>query len=152
MVIEGGGMDLVIVDENGSKSVELHEKFEPFSFSGDLQVSNTLADGPLKDFNLMVRRDWAESTLTIDHLSMNESHTLQWASDDIVLGVVCLSESLHIETAHSTFDLQQHECIISERFGGSDESHVDGHVTLSCSAATPALAAIIRLRPRAPST
>ena len=63
MLLEGNGMTL---DVDGQGAVAL-QKLLPFSFSGDAHVTGTLADGPVKDFNLMVRHDFGTGTLRVQH-------------------------------------------------------------------------------------
>jgi environmental stress-induced protein Ves len=59
MMLEGNGMRL---DMPGLKSFDL-QPFEPFSFSGDIQVHGSLVDGAVRDFNLMVRREFGTGKL-----------------------------------------------------------------------------------------
>src|SRR5262245_28609327 len=51
MVINGTGMVLRV----GSGAPERLGPFAPFAFSGDAETSCELIDGPIQDFNLMVR-------------------------------------------------------------------------------------------------
>lgn len=60
MVIEGRGMML----EGGPQGpIDLTRQFVPRSFSGDWAVSGRLVAGPVRDFNLMARRDRFASRL-----------------------------------------------------------------------------------------
>lgn len=61
MTLSGQGM---MVDIEGCGVREL-ERLKPFSFSGDLQVNGSLVDGPVLDFNLIVRRDFGRGTLRV---------------------------------------------------------------------------------------
>ena len=61
MTLSGQGM---MLDIEGRGVSEL-EPLKPFSFSGDLRVNGTLVDGPVLDFNLMVRRDFGQGTLRV---------------------------------------------------------------------------------------
>ncbi len=70
MTLSGEGMNL---DIEGRGRFELN-LFRPFSFSGDLQVLGSLRNGPVLDFNLMVRRDFGGGTLTVE--DFNAGHRL----------------------------------------------------------------------------
>jgi uncharacterized protein len=61
MTLSGQGMTL---DIEGRGVSEL-EPLKPFSFSGDLRVNGSLVDGPVLDFNLIVRRDFGQGTLRV---------------------------------------------------------------------------------------
>jgi hypothetical protein len=61
MTLSGLGM---MLDIEGCGVFEL-EPLKPFSFSGDLRVNGSLVDGPVLDFNLMVRRDFGQGTLRV---------------------------------------------------------------------------------------
>jgi uncharacterized protein len=61
MTLAGEGMKLDI-EGRGMFSLE---PLKPFSFSGDVQVSGSLPNGPVLDFNLMVRRDFGRGTLSV---------------------------------------------------------------------------------------
>jgi hypothetical protein len=52
-VIAGAGMRL----EGGGQVVELAELHEPYAFSGETGIECTLLGGPVRDFNLMLRRE-----------------------------------------------------------------------------------------------
>jgi len=62
MLIAGGGMTLDL-GERGL--VDVGERFQPRFFSGDWEVFGRLRAGPVRDFNLMVRRDSATGTLDV---------------------------------------------------------------------------------------
>jgi hypothetical protein len=61
MTLSGQGM---MLDIEGCGVSEL-ERLKPFSFSGDLRVIGSLVDGPVLDFNLIVRRDFGQGTLCV---------------------------------------------------------------------------------------
>jgi uncharacterized protein len=61
LVLEGDGMTLE-VENHGVAALA---PFKPFSFSGDAIVSGRLNSGPVKDFNLMVRRDFGVGSLRV---------------------------------------------------------------------------------------
>ncbi len=60
-LISGGGMRLAV----GDRDVELRAPFEPYTFDGANDVHCTLIAGPVRDFNLMIRRDRARGVVTI---------------------------------------------------------------------------------------
>ncbi|MBA3776460.1 MAG: HutD family protein [Betaproteobacteria bacterium] len=53
VLLAGDGMRLTGVGE----PLEVHAPFEPVTFAGDAPVTCALTNGPVRDFNLMVRRD-----------------------------------------------------------------------------------------------
>ena len=61
MTLSGEGMKL---DIEGRGIIEL-APLKPFSFSGDALVNGSLVYGPVLDFNLMVRRDFGQGTLSV---------------------------------------------------------------------------------------
>ena len=70
MTLAGEGMRLEV---EGRGRFDL-EPFKPFSFSGDMRVSGSLLNGPVQDFNLMVRRDFGRGTLSV--LDYSAGHRL----------------------------------------------------------------------------
>src|SRR5947209_7321114 len=58
MVIEGAGMTLEVEDHG---EIDLSRPFLPMSFSGDRDVQGRLNHGPVRDFNLIVARSFAQS-------------------------------------------------------------------------------------------
>jgi environmental stress-induced protein Ves len=65
LLIEGEGMTL---DCGARGCIALTSLFVPRSFSGDWEVHGTLAAGPVRDFNLMVDRAEATSSLEVHRL------------------------------------------------------------------------------------
>jgi uncharacterized protein len=61
MTLSGQGM-MLDIEGRGVSELEL---LKPISFSGDLRVNGSLVDGPVLDFNLMVRRDFGRGTLRV---------------------------------------------------------------------------------------
>jgi uncharacterized protein len=61
MLLSGNGMKLEIA---GREAVVLRPH-QPFSFSGDADVTARLTDGPVVDFNLIVRRDFGSGQLRL---------------------------------------------------------------------------------------
>ena len=60
MLIEGAGMTL---DAGDYGSITLLEPLQSQSFSGDWPIFGRLVSGPVRDFNLMVRRDAMRGSL-----------------------------------------------------------------------------------------
>ena len=61
VVIAGAGMRLV----GSGHAVLLQALYEPYTFSGDVELDCELIEGPVRDFNLMVRRDSARGEVTV---------------------------------------------------------------------------------------
>ncbi len=61
VVLEGKGMTLD-ANENGRMTLV---PFEPRAFSGDWDIVGRLVGGAVKDFNLIVDRAWASSSLEV---------------------------------------------------------------------------------------
>lgn len=53
-LLEGRGMDLVI---EGQGDVRLNDRTPPLAFPGDVPVMARLVDGPIRDLNVMTRRE-----------------------------------------------------------------------------------------------
>lgn len=64
MLLEGQGMRLD-TEENGPIDLAL---YRPAAFSGDWAVTGKLIDGPVRDFNLMVARDFGRGSLGCQRL------------------------------------------------------------------------------------
>lgn len=73
MLIEGKGMELSI---SGESTHRIERPFEPLAFSGDAKTECCLIDGPIRDFNLMVARDYAQGDLRVIALAAGETRTL----------------------------------------------------------------------------
>jgi len=61
VLLAGGGMRL----SGEVESLELRIPFEPVTFSGDSALTCSLVAGPVRDFNLMVRRGAARGDLVV---------------------------------------------------------------------------------------
>lgn len=61
VMIAGAGMRL----EGDGHAVELRAPFEPYAFSGDDGIACTLVAGPVRDFNLMLRRGRAQGHVMV---------------------------------------------------------------------------------------
>jgi hypothetical protein len=62
MVISGKGMELKIA---GMGAKRLDRPFEPLFFPGDAKTDCTLIDGPTRDFNFMIARNFGKGTLQV---------------------------------------------------------------------------------------
>jgi uncharacterized protein len=69
MLLDGGGMTL---DCGVHGRIALAAPFEPQSFSGDWDVHGTLFAGAVRDFNVIVDRSRASSSLTVVLLAKRE--------------------------------------------------------------------------------
>lgn len=61
MTLSGDGM---VLDIGGRGKFNL-APLQPFSFSGDAKVQGALLQGPVTDFNLIVRRNFGQGTLRV---------------------------------------------------------------------------------------
>jgi environmental stress-induced protein Ves len=61
VLLDGAGMRL----ESDGHAVELRAPYEPYDFSGDVEVDCRLLAGPVRDFNLMLRRGCVRGGLTV---------------------------------------------------------------------------------------
>jgi environmental stress-induced protein Ves len=60
MAIEGSGM---VLEGGPDGPISVNPTFVPRRFSGDWPITSHLISGPVRDFNLMARRDMIESNL-----------------------------------------------------------------------------------------
>ncbi|WP_269531712.1 HutD family protein [Chitinimonas sp. BJYL2] len=81
LLLEGAGMALRF---DGSAPVRLEQTLQPIVFAGETPVDCTLLDGPLRDFNLMVARDWGRAALQIQQLTVGASLTLADGAQHLV--------------------------------------------------------------------
>jgi environmental stress-induced protein Ves len=61
VLISGGGIRL----EGPGRTLELRASFEPYAFFGEDPIHCTLLDGPVRDFNVMLRRGRARGDVTV---------------------------------------------------------------------------------------
>ncbi len=61
VMIAGAGIRL----EGEGHAVDLCVPYEPYAFSGDIGINCRLMAGPVRDFNLMVRRGRAQGTMSV---------------------------------------------------------------------------------------
>lgn len=72
MIIEGKGMELTV----DGRPQRLNELFEPFAFSGDAKTECRLTADSIRDFNLMVARNYGGGALLVRHLAAGETAPL----------------------------------------------------------------------------
>ena len=89
MVIEGNGMELTVA---GQAPRRLDRYFVPFSFPGDAATECKLIDGPIRDFNLMVKRGTLSAQTTV----------CRWP-DPVRLTVDAPIAMLHLLEGHASF-------------------------------------------------
>jgi uncharacterized protein len=61
VLLTGGGMRLT----GDGEPLELRTPFEPITFSGDRNLTCSLVAGPVRDFNLMIRRGTARGDIVV---------------------------------------------------------------------------------------
>jgi environmental stress-induced protein Ves len=61
VLLAGNGVRL----EGAGTPLDLRAPYEPVTFSGEAQLDCVLTDGPVRDFNLMVRRDAATGQIIV---------------------------------------------------------------------------------------
>ena len=62
VLLDGAGFEMTLDDR---RTHALTEPFVPFDFPGEAHVAVTLADGPTRDFNLMLRRGQARGHVAV---------------------------------------------------------------------------------------
>jgi uncharacterized protein len=74
MVIAGEGM---VLDTDEAGRLDLTQRLVPQSFAGEWSVNGTLRDGPVRDFNLMLRREACAGSLAVRRLTEREAFSAQ---------------------------------------------------------------------------
>ncbi len=69
VALEGNGVELNFDD---GESVRLDRPYASCSFAGERRLACRLLDGPVRDFNVMTRRDRCAHAVTIAHLAAGE--------------------------------------------------------------------------------
>jgi environmental stress-induced protein Ves len=121
MMLEGSGM---ILDAGSNGIIELREAFQPRRFSGDWHVMGRLLGGPVRDFNLIVRRGRTAGELNV--LSLVESLELAAPEAGILIAHVMRG---------NVADAAQGETLVA-----------DDRLTLTSASSEPALIALVRIR------
>lgn len=115
MAIEGRGMML----EGGPQGpIGLTRPFVPRTFSGDWTISSRLVSGPVRDFNLMVRRDRYESRLEMHEAA--SALRLDAASSTLLIHLFDgeLTTAGHLLAAGETLILDPGEATIARPLAG----------------------------------
>lgn len=76
MILDGAGVALTV---EGTREVVLDRRLQPFAFPGEAEIHCRLLGGVVRDFNLMVDRAVARSSLEVVHLAPGETRTLAGA-------------------------------------------------------------------------
>lgn len=86
-LLAGAGMRLT----GATHATELRAPYEPYAFSGDDATSCALVDGPVRDFNLMVRRGRARGDVVVVRAEAARIAPARWRVCHTVAGTVeCL--------------------------------------------------------------
>lgn len=91
MLIEGAGM---VLDLGGGRMERIAERFRPFEFAGEAAVECRLIDGPIRDFNLMLRR--------ASHAA--EAHVVELADEPLALATDGGSMAIHCLAGAAALD------------------------------------------------
>ena len=91
-VIEGRGLRLAV---EGTYEIDLNERSNPFAFSGDAGCVAELADGPIRDLNVMTRRGTCTAAvrriLASEEIPCRAAATILVALDTLSLGTETLA-------------------------------------------------------------
>lgn len=139
MVIAGAGMELKVADQ----PLQLLDRpYVPFEFSGDEATTCRLLGGPIRDFNLMVRRSRQRSTLDIVRLDTRSrpTHSVKHGTVTMILHCFEGSAEVRLEGPPWTMDLSTDctfiaDCCCTDR----------GVMTLRTLGERSAVLAVIRL-------
>ena len=87
VLIAGAGMLL----GTNAQAAELRAAYEPYAFSGDDEMSCSLVAGPVRDFNLMVRRGRAQGSVVVVRDAAERIAPARWRVCHVTAGAVeCL--------------------------------------------------------------
>ena len=100
-VIQGAGMVLTVDGEEQRGLLPL----QPFAFSGESQVSCTLLDGPIRDFNLIYAPERYSA-----RLQWLDGEQRFFSSAGTVL-VFSIAEALQVKVGNSDAQLGRHDCL-----------------------------------------
>ena len=93
MLVEGAGM---VLDFGGGRAERIGKRFEPFEFAGEDPVDCRLLGGPIRDFNLMVRRASHAAEVHVVELA---EEPLALATDGGSMLVHCLAGAAALDEA-----------------------------------------------------
>jgi environmental stress-induced protein Ves len=87
VLLSGAGMRL----EGAAHAALLQAPYEPYAFSGDDGIACALVDGPVRDFNLMLRRGRVQGRLLVVRGAAARIAPARWRACHAVAGAVeCL--------------------------------------------------------------
>lgn len=87
-LLAGAGMRIA----GSTHAAELRAPYEPYAFSGDDATSCTLVDGPVRDFNLMVRRGRARGSVVVVRAESARIAPARWRVCHTAAGTIeCLT-------------------------------------------------------------
>jgi hypothetical protein len=87
VLVAGAGM---LLGSEG-RTAELRAAYEPYAFNGDDEVSCSLVAGPVRDFNLMVRRGRAQGSIVVVRDAAERITPARWRVCHVIAGAVeCL--------------------------------------------------------------
>jgi environmental stress-induced protein Ves len=109
MLIEGAGM---VLDFGGGRAERIAERFKPVEFAGEDPVDCRLIGGPIRDFNLMLRR--------ASHAA--EVHVVELAEEPLALATDGGSMLIHCLAGAATLD--------ETGLGSGDTLVIDGETGL----------------------
>jgi environmental stress-induced protein Ves len=129
VLLEGGGMRL----SGEGQAVELRAPYEPVTFSGEAALECSLAEGPTRDFNLMIRRALASGVVMVVR---DESEAIAPSSAYVCYAATGPSECLL--AGYPPIEVAPGHTLIVERESASHGMHVN-----PSSAESVALVAVI---------
>ena len=91
MLIEGAGM---VLDFGDGRTTRIAERFRPFDFAGEASVECRLLGGPIRDFNLMLRRAF----------HAGEVHVVELGDEPLALATDGGSMVIHCLEGAAAFD------------------------------------------------
>ena len=135
LVAQGAGMTLHLAGVAHSLGL-----FEGVEFSGDLEARATLKDGPVRDLNLMVRRDASigRPVLEVVHVEKGECIAVKGA-----LALVVLDGFLAMDSSDGAVPAGHLDVFLSDALVSNGPS--DTHNTTSITAVTAAVAVLAKL-------
>ena len=87
VLVAGAGMRLA----GDAHVAELRAPFEPYAFSGDDALSCSLVDGPVRDFNLMLRRGRTQGRVVVVRDAAARIAPVRWRVCHAIAGAIeCL--------------------------------------------------------------
>jgi uncharacterized protein len=122
MVLSGGGMTLNIASHG---KVALRP-LEPFSFAGEARVHGVLSDGPVRDVNLIVRKEYGRGQLAAKSFNAGE-----------VIGPEAGVGFFHVLEGRCSLGAEKLQANDSFSLEKGERFELDGPLTLVCSTIIP---------------